>query len=136
MKEERSFLGTGWAFPPSFKRGVNGTLMVSDGPDIQQSLAILLSTTLGERLMRPDYGCNLINHIFEPITLSMTTYITNLVRTAILYHEPRVDLESLELKTTPEEGLLQLHLDYRIRSTNTRHNVVFPFYKDEGTELI
>lgn len=127
-----SFLGTGWSFPPTFPLSKRGVLLVSDEEDIRQSLTILLTTTIGERLMQPTYGCDLKKYLFEPLNTGLVTYLRDLVRTAILYHEPRITLDSLEVNTTELDGLFEMHLEYTIRSTNSRSNLVFPFYRDEG----
>ena len=135
MKENQSFLGQGWGFPPEFVKERAAVVMVADETDVQQSLGILLTTTLGERLMRPAYGCDLKKYLFEPLDLTLETYLKDLVTSAVLYHEPRVILDDLKLLDRPEEGRLDIELDYTIRATNTRTNYVFPFYKDEGTDL-
>lgn len=132
MNKERSFLGTGWGFPPQFSKSLQNVGMLSDADDIQSSLEILLSTRPGERIMRPDYGCNLDELVFEPLTTTFKTYIKDLVSTAILYHEPRIEVNKIELEDTGElEGRILIIIDYTIRSTNSRFNFVFPFYKEE-----
>jgi phage baseplate assembly protein W len=136
MSEEQSFLGTGWSFPPSFQKGRRGVKMISDEEDIKSSLHILLSTKLGERVMVPKYGCNLEDLIFENLDTTLQTYVVDLIRTAILYFEPRIDAEKITLTPGTElEGKIDIEVTYRVRSTNSRHNYVFPFYKEEGTNL-
>ncbi len=131
MDLEKTFLGTGWSFPPSFDRKLKSVELVSDKTDIDQSLEILLSTKLGERVMLPKYGCDLSDLIFESMNTTFETYITDLVKTAILYHEPRIDMESLEFENDQNEGKLLIIINYKIRITNSRSNFVFPFYKNE-----
>ena len=110
--------------------------MISDEEDIESSLNILLSTRLGERVMVPEYGCNLDELLFEGLTRTLITYVIELIKTAILYHEPRIDVIRIDIsETDPLEGVLMIHLDYKIRATNSRKNMVFPFYKQEGTDL-
>lgn len=129
-----SFLGRGWRFPPGFQRETNGAEMSAEEDDVRESLEILLSTRVGERLMHPDYGCNLDEMIFEYMDLSMQTYIRDMVETAIVMYEPRVVLENVELISGGEmEGKLLLSIDYRIAGTNSCFNYVYPFYKTEGT---
>lgn len=131
-----SFLGTGWAFPPSFNPVSKSVAMLSDEADIQSSMEILLSTRLGERVMQPTYGCALDEMLFEPINTSFKTYITDMVRTAILYHEPRITLDKLDLSESNDlEGLVLMSIDYTVRATNSRLNYVYPFYKNEGSEI-
>jgi uncharacterized protein len=132
----KSFLGTGWDFPPQFDHNGRTVHMVSDSEDIRSSLEILLSTRPGERVMLPNYGCNLDELLFEPLTTTMKTYMKDLIQTAILYHEPRIEVNKIELVDTGElEGRILITVDYTVRSTNSRFNYVFPFYIHEGTEV-
>jgi len=139
MDEEKiykSFLGTGWAFPPAFSNIKKGVIMVSDEDDIQQSLNILLSTSLGERVMQPDYGCDLSNYIFETLNASTKSHILNIVGRAILYHEPRIKLNSVYFQGNEDiDGTLNIVIDYTIITTNSRNNYVYPFYIKEGTNI-
>ena len=110
--------------------------MISDEEDINSSLEILLTTRQGERVMRPDYGCNLDELVFEPLTTTFKTYITDLIATAILYYEPRVDVNKIELDDTGElDGRILIVIEYTVRATNSRYNFVFPFYRNESTDL-
>ena len=127
-----SFYGTGWAFPPAFDNNTGKTEMVSDMVDIQQSLQILLSTRPGERIMQPKYGCNLEELLFEPLTTTFKTYIKQLVQNSIIYYEPRIKLNNVELNESSDvEGLVLIKIDYTVRSNNSRFNYVYPFYKNE-----
>lgn len=129
---DKSFLGTGWSFPPQFNK-LSGTVeMLSNEDDIQNSLRVLLCTRVGERLMQPGYGCNMDVLLFEPINESLITYIKDLVFTAIYYFEPRINPDNVTIEATEEEGTVLVTVDYTIRSTNARHNLVFPFYLDEA----
>ena len=137
MTQKRSFLGTGWSFPPQFDNKGVAVSMLSDVDDINSSLEILLSTRQGERVMQPGYGCNLDEMVFEPLTTSFKTYIRDLVTTAILYYEPRISVNNIELDDTEElQGKILVRVEYTVRSTNSRFNFVFPYYKTEGTEII
>jgi phage baseplate assembly protein W len=132
----KSFLGTGWGFPPAFSNKTSDVGMLSDVDDIQSSLEILLTTRPGERVMRPDYGCNLDELVFEPLTTTFKTYIKDLISTAILYYEPRIEMNSIDLDDTGElEGRILIVIDYTVSATNTRFNFVYPFYKNEATDL-
>lgn len=136
MEERKSFLGTGWSFPPTFNKDLAAVVMTSDEEDIDRSLQILLSTRQGERVMQPTYGCNLDELLFEPLTTSFKTYIKDLVSTAILYFEPRIDVTKIDLDETDElQGKVVISIEYIVRSTNSRFNFVYPFYRAEGTEL-
>jgi phage baseplate assembly protein W len=130
------FLGRGWSFPPSFEHSHKGVNMIQDEEDVKSSLEILLATARGERVMLPHYGCNLESQLFEPLNTRQKTLLKDLIETAILYHEPRVELEELEIDDEQElEGVLRIELGYRIKATNSRFNVVFPYYLNEGTDV-
>ena len=136
MEGYNSFLGTGWTFPPEFDKGTKRVKMLSDEDDIKSSLEVLLSTRLGERIMVPDYGCNLDELMFKPLNLTLKTYVIDLIKTAILYYEPRIDVNKILIDPTNElEGELLINIEYTVRATNSRKNMVFPFYKTEGSEL-
>lgn len=124
-----SFLGTGWSFPPAFDAGGRQAVLVSDAEDIQQSLRILLSTTPGERVMHPSYGCNLRRLVYEIVDDNLLTEIRDVVTKAVLYFEPRIVLNELSIDTSDlYNGVLRLTLDYTIRSTSMRDNLVYPLY--------
>lgn len=136
MDKFTSFLGTGWSFPPRFEKRTNAIGLVSDENDIRESLIILLSTRPGERVMNPLYGCNLDDLLFAPLNLTLKTYVIDLIETAILYFEPRIDVDKVEISENNDlEGELLIELNYTVRSTNTRRNLVYPFYRGEGTDV-
>jgi phage baseplate assembly protein W len=136
MEEFTSFLGTGWSFPPTFDLATGRLKTSSDDADIDESLNILLTTRLGERIMVPEYGCNMEDLLFKSLDLTMKTFAADRIKTAILYHEPRIDVEKIDITQGNDlEGILLILIDYRIRVTNSRRNFVFPFYKGEGSEL-
>jgi hypothetical protein len=135
MKEE-TFLGTGWSFPPAFNADSGTVVTVSDATDIVQSLQILITTKLNERVMRPDYGCDLTPLLFENITVTLLTGIKDIIKTAILKYEPRINVTDIVFTSDEStEGLLNILIDYVIRKTNSRQNHVFPFYLNEGTYI-
>ena len=129
----RAFLGIGWAFPPRFDADGHAAEAAYD-EDVRQALLIILGTNPGERLMRPDFGAGLDRLVFEPIDAAMPTRVAQLVREAVVAWEPRVDVEAV--RATPEgrpANVLSIELDYRVRATNTRANLVYPFYLQEGS---
>lgn len=131
-----SFLGTGWSFPPTFDNCSNTVAMTSDEVDIQLSLQILLATRKGERVMEPDYGCNLDQMLFEPINTTFKTYIADMIRTSILYYEARIDLNSVTVDDSQDaQGIVLIVISYTVRSTNSRYNLVYPYFKNEGTAV-
>ena len=136
MSQFNSFLGTGWAFPPSFDKESNGVKMVSNEEDINESLNILLSTSLGERVMQPKYGCNLIDYLFDPLSSSMIGFIKDRVENAILFYEPRIIAENIEVTDDGSfdliEGKFIISIEYSIPGTNSRFNFVYDYYKNEA----
>lgn len=131
---ENSFLGTGWSFPPTFSQLTYSVEMVSDEQDIRESLWILFSTALGERIMLPDYGSQLWQMVFQNITNTLMTQLEDIVRQAVLYWEARIDVD--EVVVQPDAtvaGLVLITVYYTIRKTNARNNLVYPFYVQEGT---
>jgi phage baseplate assembly protein W len=131
-----SFLGTGWSFPPNFVVETGEVLMTADADDIQASLKILLGTTLGERFLHPKYGLDLHALLFEPMSTTMLTALKDEVKVAILIYEPRINLLVLDLDTsTLTEGKVTISLDYSIKATNSRYNLVYPFYTTDGSEV-
>ena len=132
----RPFLGRGWTFPPEFDPVLPGVKMLEEEADIASSLELLLSTKPGERVMMPEYGCNLEELVFESLDTRMKTLMADKVESAILYFEPRVELEGVRLDDSQEtEGAVVIEVAYRVKSTNSRFNLVFPFYKLEGTDV-
>lgn len=136
MANEPAFLGRGWAFPPRFDRNTRATDLVSGIEDINQSLQILLSTSLGERVMQPKYGCNLKDYQFEPLNSGLIGYIKNLIENAILIYEPRIFLESISVTPADSfdliEGRFTIDLVYRVEENNSRFNYVYDFYLNEA----
>src|SRR5262245_16065476 len=130
------FLGRGWSFPPTFNPSFFGVEMLEEEADIASSLEILLTTMPGERVMLPQYGCNLEELVFESLDTRMKTLMADKVESAIIYHEPRIELESVRLDDSRNfEGVVLIAVVYRVKSTNSRFNFVFPFYKLEGTDI-
>lgn len=136
MATRNSFLGTGWSFPPAFDERGRQAVLVADAEDIEQSLRILLSTTPGERIMHPAYGCNLRRLVYEIVDANLLTEIRDVVSKAVLYFEPRIELNDLLIDGNDiYNGVLRLTLDYTIRSSNTRSNLVYPLYLEHGAAL-
>ncbi len=135
-----SFLGTGWSFPPKFNRNSGTVEMVTDEEDIKQSLNILLSTSLGERVMQPKYGCNLNDYVFEGLSSSTIGYIKERVANSILYYEPRIIAEKIDVTGEDSldllEGRFTISVEYSIPGTNSRFNYVYDFYQNEALKHI
>lgn len=130
----QDYLGTGWSFPPEFSRATGGVYMSGGPQDVAESLCILISTLPGERAMRPDYGAAFQDLLFAGMDTTTQTELFDRIRIALLQYEPRILVESLVLDTAfLSEGRVELVVDYRLRSNNTRYNFVYPFYLEEGS---
>jgi phage baseplate assembly protein W len=133
MDPTRAFLGVGWTFPPQ---------LVADGTiseaiyeeDIRQAIRIILFTDRGERVMRPDFGAGLNEFVFEPVSTTTMALIETRVREALIAWEARIDPPEVSVKADDNErNKLVIEVSYRVRATNTQHNLVYPFYLQEGT---
>ncbi|RPH32893.1 MAG: hypothetical protein EHM93_07555 [Bacteroidales bacterium] len=131
----KSFLGRGWKFPVTFVDNSFTVELVEDELDIAESIQIILNTTLGERVMHPDFGANLEDLLFEKIDITTLTMITNRLKRAFLYHESRVRIDEINLTPDIENGIIQVTVNYTVSATNTRTNLVYPYYINEGTDI-
>ncbi len=135
-----SFLGTGWAFPPAFDTVLNTVQTVSDDTDIEQSLNILLSTALGERVMQPRYGCDLQPYLFETLNAHLIGYLKDRVNNAIIFYEPRIDIISIDVTAVDStdllEGRFRINVTYSVVQTNSRFNYVYDYYQNEALRPI
>jgi phage baseplate assembly protein W len=130
------FLGRGWSFPPDFTGPAPGVAMLEAEADIHSSLQILLGTVPGERIMQPLYGCNLSELVFENLDTRMKTLMADKVESAILYFEPRVNLEKVTLDDSRiTEGVVLIEVVYAVKTTNSRFNLVYPYYIQQGTDI-
>ena len=122
------FLGRGWRFP--LLPDASGALAYSDGPQhIEHSLKHILMTTFGERVMRPDFGCEAPDLVFAPGSVQYLRLLESSVRKAVRDFEARVELEFVTAEVEPEEqNRVTVRIGYQIRGANSRGNLVFPFY--------
>lgn len=131
MAIEDPFIGRGWSFPPSFDKDIAGVAMSVGIRDIEESLRITFTTVLGERIMNPLFGCALDDNVFEVMNASRVAYIENQVRTAIIYHEARIDADQVTVDFDQNAGTLLISVGYKVRGSNSRFNFVFPYYLQE-----
>jgi phage baseplate assembly protein W len=134
MTGNADFLGRGWRFP--ILPDASGALGYSEGPDhIEHSLRHIMLTTFGERVMRPDFGCEAPDLVFAPGSVQFLRLLETSVRNAIRDFEPRVEVEFATAEVDPtQENRVDVSIGYQIRGANSRSNLVFPFYLgvDEG----
>jgi len=124
----KGFLGQGWGFPVTLDPQ-GAVITSSNAQKIQESIWIILTTVPGERVMREDFGCGIHTLVFENATAGFAGRIAHEVTQALIRWEPRIDVRGVEV--TPDEnepGLVLISIDYLIRSTNSRFNLVYPFY--------
>ncbi len=124
----RTFLGTGWHWPLAItSRG--GIALVHEEDDIREAILNILNTAPGERVMRPEYGCNIHNMLFAPINADTMGEITRDVYASLGRWEPRAEVLDVSVKADPDnEGRLWIHVEYRIKATHDERSLVFPFY--------
>lgn len=131
----REFLGRGVKFPLQIDPGTGKLAMVDQEEDIREAIGIILNTVQGERVMRPEFGSNIIDYVFAPVSSSTRHSLAQEVREQLLYQEPRIvglEVEYGEMDRT--SGNILIRVSYTVRSTNNRYNQVYPFYVTEGSE--
>lgn len=128
-------LGRGWRYPVQLDDH-NEIALAAGEEDIQQAIWIILSTALGERLMRPDFGCGIHDLVFAPNNTGTAGLARFYVEDALVRWEPRIDLEGVEVQADPTEPeLLLISVSYQVRTTDSRYNLVYPFYLTRGVSL-
>ncbi len=128
----RNILGKGWAFP--ITTDVHGNIATSSyEKSVEESIRIILGTTPGERVMHPDFGCKINDIIFSPDSSKTISLAVHYIEEAIIKWEPRVILKKVTGEKDPlNQGLINIKIDYEIRSVNTFFNMVYPFYLERG----
>jgi phage baseplate assembly protein W len=128
----QEFLGVGWKFPVQVDSAGNIAMSAFE-QDIREAIRIILSTTKGERTMRPDFGCGIHDFVFDSMSTTTLGLIEASVREALIQWEPRIELQSVRVSTAAAEvGQLLIGIDYRVRATNNEFNLVYPFYLTES----
>jgi phage baseplate assembly protein W len=122
------FVGNGWSYPVGVAT-TGGIALVSGEVELTQAMRLILGTALGERPMRPQFGCRIHDLVFDPSDASLAGLIAREVRASLLRWEPRVDVEDVAVTFDPDRpGLVHIDVSYLVRSTNDRRNLVVPFY--------
>jgi len=135
-KHENNFLGSGWSFPVKFSVGNYEVSTTSYEENINETIDIILLTKKGERNMEPDFGSGLQQFFFRKMDETLKGEIADAVKTALLHNEPRIKLQDVIVDFAhPMNGLVNITVTYVYNQTNTRHNYVFPFHLNEGTNL-
>jgi phage baseplate assembly protein W len=122
------FVGRGFAWP----MGVDHTgsiALTAPGGDLEDSIRMVLLTAPGERLMRPQFGCRIWDLLFEPVNANLIGLISQAVRDALAQWEPRIEVDEVTpVQDASNAGIVQIGIAYRIRATNDKRNLVYPFY--------
>jgi phage baseplate assembly protein W len=129
----KDFLGRGWTFPLGVD--TTGRIALSEyEDDIREALRIILLTSKGERVMRPDFGAGLHDFVFESMSATTMGRVQAAVTDALIKWEPRIQVIGVNVEAEHGEiGKLLIDIEYRVRATNNRFNLVFPFYLKEQT---
>jgi phage baseplate assembly protein W len=122
------FLGRGWTFP--LRLDASGSFALADGEDdVEEAIRLILGTAYGERPMRPEYGCGIHDQIFDTVDAGLAGRIATDVTASLTRWEPRVEVLEVQAEPDPiDHSILLITVSYRVRSTNDRRNLVFPFY--------
>lgn len=126
------FLGTGWKYP--VRTDHHGNIETADGEaDIRESIRVILGTAKGERVMRPDFGCDIHDHVYSTASPATLNVIESSVREALVRWEPRIDIEDINATTaTDDPNRILIEIAYYVRTTNSLSNMVYPFHITEG----
>lgn len=126
------FLGTGWQYPVTTDH--RGDIELSETErDIRESITIILGTAKGERIMRPEFGCEIHDHVYSSATPATLNLIESSVREALVRWEPRIDIENITARTDEEDpNRIAIEIEYYVRTTNSLANMVYPFHITEG----
>jgi len=128
----KAFLGVGWAFPPCVAPD-GSTAMAAYEKDVYEAIWMILSTDWGERVMRPDFGAGLRSFVFGPLSQTVLQQVQTRVQESLVKWEPRINVEQVSVTINPNEpGKLLIAITYSVRVTNTLHNLVYPFFLQEG----
>lgn len=136
MKNDaQKFLGSGLSFP--LRTDVRGQLvLVSGSEDIEQSIRIILSTRPGERVMRPTFGCNVQDLLFEPQSAATASRLQESVYEALVMWEPRIEVLSVDVNEDDDQpGALLVEINYEIKAIHDTRSIVHPFYLADEQEV-
>jgi phage baseplate assembly protein W len=122
-----AYLGVGWGFPVQLD-GSGAIATARYEESVRQSIWIILGTSKGERMMRPDFGCGIYDLVFEVNSASTSGKVAQAVREALLVQEPRIDLRNVQVESSGNGDALLIHIEYEVRVTNNVFNLVYPFY--------
>ena len=126
------FLGVGWSFPVCVD--ARGRIALARGErDIEQAIRMILMTPVGQRIMRPEFGCRIHELVFEPNDGSTAGLAAHYVEQALGMWEPRIRVLTVRTGVDPAEpSRMLIDVHYEIKATNDRRSLVYPFYTIPG----
>ena len=134
MAQKSTFLGRGMKFPPQINPATGRFETSSEGQSIKESIYLILMTQKTERFVRPDYGASLMRYTFMDTGVTALSMMSRELADDIRKQEPRIDYINVDIDSTSKQGCLLVNIQYRIIATNTKDNLVFPFYLDTTFE--
>lgn len=130
------FLGTGWSFPPTFSKEQKGIELLEQEDNVAKSIKIIIMTRLGERLFHPNLGTDINDFLFtKNINSTNKRRLKQMIEFAIAENEFRVDVDQVDVHNNPQKDCLEISVAYTVRASNTKYNMVFPFFYEEGAVL-
>jgi uncharacterized protein len=132
----KSLIGKGWSFPVRVD-GRGGIGLSAESSELDQSIQVILGTRIGERVMRPDFGCRIHDLVFSPINAETLSLAKRYVEEALGWWEPRIEVQEIEVASDASQkslGKLIITVHYRVRATKDERSLVYPFYLIEERE--
>ncbi len=131
---DKEFLGKGMKFPPQVNSATGRFVTVSEEESVKESIYLILMTQQTERPLRPEFGSNIMSYTFMDQNLTQLTMVSRTIRDQIARQEPRINDVQIRMDSGNQNGVIYFNIAYTITSTNTRDNLVFPFYLNQTTE--
>ncbi|HAA13036.1 MAG TPA: hypothetical protein DCE41_15635 [Cytophagales bacterium] len=127
--EEVDIIGSGWTFPPAFDKPSQSVVLSSGTRNVAESLEIIVNTRLGERILRSTFGSETHELLFKPFNGNVRTYLQSALKDNIEDNEPRLTIDDLQItQPNPQEGRLEIAIQFTVISTNESDNLVLPYY--------
>lgn len=126
--DEKLYLGAGMKFPPQVNKATGRFMLSSKEENVKESIYLILMTQKTERFIRPEYGSSILSYAFADTGETMLALMQQELEEDILKNEPRVDEVTIRIDAQSRSGCLIIYIDYRLRGSSIRDNMVFPFY--------
>ncbi|MDD6332252.1 MAG: GPW/gp25 family protein [Clostridium sp.] len=126
--DEKLYLGTGMKFPPQVNKATGRFVLSSQEENVKESIYLILMTQKTERFMRPEFGSEILSYAFADTSETMLALMQRELERDILQNEPRVENVTIRMDAKSRSGYLMIYIDYQLRGSSIRDNMVFPFY--------